>query len=163
MMKKEWRTPTRGQFTLNDMCSEIKKFVKDNKNSIYKITIGTDCQEHNHYFKFVTAIVVHRLNKGAQYYFKIEKKKHINSLRQKIMHESILTLQYRELLNNKLSSFSKNYNIVIQPHVDIGENGPTKKFISEITGMFKGYGIEECAVIKPDSYAASSVANKHTK
>lgn len=159
---KKWKTPTRGTFNFNEMCNEIKQFIIKSKNNKCKITIGTDSQEHSKKFKFVTAIVVHRMNNGAQYYYKVEYKKHINSLKQKIMYESLLTLKYKQLLKDKINVIN-NHKIIIEPHCDIGTNGPTKKLISEISGMFKGYDINELLIIKPDSYAASSVANKHSK
>ena len=61
----------------------------------------------------------------------------------------------RDLLNEK--------NICIQPHCDIGRIGKTREFIPEIKGMFSGFGAKEDVVVKPDSWAASTLANRHTK
>ncbi len=47
-----------------------------------------------------------------------------------------------------------------QIHIDVGKNGPTKELIDTVVGMVKGYGFE--AVIKPDSFGASTVADRHT-
>lgn len=145
------------------MCAEIKKFISENKDSQYHITIGSDSQEHVSSYKYVTAIMVHRVGKGAQYYWRTEEVQNVNSLRQKIMYEASLTYQFKEMLKEKLENLLIENNIYIEPHVDIGHNGKTRQFINEIITMFKGYGEEEEVKIKPFSTAASSVANKHTK
>jgi len=47
----------------------------------------------------------------------------------------------------------------LEIHVDIGTVGPTKEMIKEIVGMVKGSGF--FVKIKPESFAASSLADKH--
>ncbi|NLV77640.1 MAG: hypothetical protein GX023_11860, partial [Tissierellia bacterium] len=49
----------------------------------------------------------------------------------------------------------------ISIHVDAGKNGQSSKLIPEIVGWIKacGFGCET----KPNSYAASSIADKYTK
>ena len=44
-------------------------------------------------------------------------------------------------------------------HADVGENGPTKAMIQEIVGMIRAHDFE--AITKPDSCAASNVADRH--
>ena len=48
----------------------------------------------------------------------------------------------------------------LEIHVDIGKNGPTKELIDEVVGMILGSGL--AVRIKPEAYAASAVADKHT-
>jgi predicted RNase H-related nuclease YkuK (DUF458 family) len=43
----------------------------------------------------------------------------------------------------------------------VGNNGETKKIIREVVGMVTGSGY--AAVIKPEAYGASKVADKHSK
>lgn len=45
-------------------------------------------------------------------------------------------------------------------HVDVGENGPTRQMIAEIVGMVVAHGFT--VRTKPDAYAASKVADRHT-
>src|SRR3989338_436623 len=40
------------------------------------------------------------------------------------------------------------------------KNGPTRELIDAVVGMVKGYGLE--AVIKPDSFGAFVLADRHT-
>ncbi|KKR03433.1 MAG: hypothetical protein UT31_C0021G0001, partial [Parcubacteria group bacterium GW2011_GWF2_39_13b] len=48
----------------------------------------------------------------------------------------------------------------LEIHVDIGQTGPTRDMIKEIVGMVNGFGFS--ARTKPESYAASKVADKYT-
>ena len=158
-----WKTVSRGQFDFNGMCEEIKKFINEDNDYTYKISIGSDSQKHDLIHKYITAVVVHRVGKGAQYYYKIDEILNINSLKQKITQEALLTLQTVLDVENQLEDMLLEKNIVIEPHVDIGYNGDTKKLISEIVGMFKGCGMGDEIRIKPESFSASYAANKHTK
>ena len=53
---------------------------------------------------------------------------------------------------------AKNYDFEI--HADIGENGETKAMIQEVVGMIRAHNFE--AKTKPESYAASKVADRYT-
>jgi predicted RNase H-related nuclease YkuK (DUF458 family) len=56
----------------------------------------------------------------------------------------------------KLNGISK-YDIQI--HVDIGKNGETRELINEVTGMIRNNGFD--VKIKPESYGASKIADRH--
>lgn len=58
-------------------------------------------------------------------------------------------------LRPRLNGMFYNFEI----HLDIGQNGPTKSMIQEIVGMITGSGFT--ARIKPESYAANKVADRH--
>ena len=62
------------------------------------------------------------------------------------------------LFRKSLNGNSPKYNLEI--HVDVGEHGDTREMIKEIVGMVTGNGF--VAKTKPDAYAASYVADKHT-
>jgi predicted RNase H-related nuclease YkuK (DUF458 family) len=67
---------------------------------------------------------------------------------------SIFVPLFKKHLNGKFL----NYNLEI--HVDVGEHGATREMIKEVVGMVTGNGF--VAKTKPDAYAASYVADKHT-
>jgi predicted RNase H-related nuclease YkuK (DUF458 family) len=48
----------------------------------------------------------------------------------------------------------------IEIHVDIGSVGKTREMINEIVGMVRGSGY--AVRMKPESYAASKVADRYT-
>ena len=62
------------------------------------------------------------------------------------------------LFKKHLNGAAPNYNLEI--HVDVGEHGDTRNMIKEVVGMVTGNGF--VAKTKPDAYAASYVADKHT-
>ena len=158
-----WKTVSRGQFNIDEMCNEIKKFVNEDNNHDYKISIGADSQRHKGIHRYIIAIVVHRVGNGAQYYYKIDEIENINSLKQKIMQEALLTLQTVIDIENKLEDILLEKNMIIEPHIDVGYKGDTKKLITEVIGLFKGCGMGDEVKIKPESFASSWVANKHSK
>ena len=63
--------------------------------------------------------------------------------------------QIREKLNNYLSG------ILLELHVDIGEQGQTREYIKELVNIIEKEGFK--TTIKPQSFAASKVADRHTK
>jgi hypothetical protein len=48
----------------------------------------------------------------------------------------------------------------IEIHVDVGQDGPTRDMIQELVGMIIAHGY--AAKTKPESFAASKVADRHT-
>ena len=68
-----------------------------------------------------------------------------------------LALFLRENLEKKLKDFNYQFRYI---HADIGENGDTREMIREVTGLIKGNGFEP--KIKPESYVASTVADRYS-
>jgi predicted RNase H-related nuclease YkuK (DUF458 family) len=62
-------------------------------------------------------------------------------------------------LTEKLADSGQELNLEI--HLDVGSNGATKTLVKEVVGMVNGSGYS--CKIKPDSYGASSVADRYTK
>ncbi len=62
---------------------------------------------------------------------------------------------------NRLLAQNGHSELNVEIHLDVGENGPTKDLIKEVVGMVVGSGF--AAKIKPDSYGASTVADRYTK
>jgi len=152
-------SPTKGKLTFEKMFEDIVSFVKENPEARYKIIIGSDSQTKNHVY-FVTAVIIHRLGKGARYFYQKRMYRKINSLRQKIFYETSLSLGVASRLAGKLAESGYD-DLNVEIHLDVSKNGQTKELIREIVGMVVGSGFD--AKIKPDSYGASKVADKHTK
>jgi uncharacterized protein len=139
---------------------KILHFLAKDPEKKYELVIGTDSQPHNgEGVDFVTAIVVHRIGVGGIYFWKrIVNKKHY-VLRQRMYEEAVMSMEMAELL---LEIF-KNDGITkydIEIHVDIGQIGDTRDMIQEIVGMVRGSGYR--VKTKPESYAASKVADRYT-
>ncbi len=138
----------------------ILDFMKVSANHEYKITIGTD-SEHlgDKRGDFVTAIVVHRIGNGGIYFYRriIDDKK-FYTLRDRMIREALISLEIAhaflaETEKTKLPKFD------FEIHVDIGENGATRTMLQELTGLIRANNF--AVKTKPDSYAASKVADRH--
>jgi predicted RNase H-related nuclease YkuK (DUF458 family) len=55
----------------------------------------------------------------------------------------------------------KGNEVTFEFHIDVGEKGETKTLIGEMVGMVKGLSF--IPKIKPESYCASSFADRYTK
>ncbi len=154
-----FQSPTKGVLSFEEMFQEIAAFMSEDPESRYRLIVGTDSQlqEETH---FVTAVVIHREGKGARYFYTREKERKIKNLRQRIFYEASRSLGVASRLAERLSR-NGYAQTNVEIHLDIGPKGETKELIREIVGMITGSGFD--AKIKPDSFGASKVADKHTK
>ncbi|OGM31990.1 hypothetical protein A2803_02780 [Candidatus Woesebacteria bacterium RIFCSPHIGHO2_01_FULL_44_21] len=158
-------SPSVGALSVPRMISEITNFVKSDPGSYYKLVIGTDSQvRHTNGLAecdYVTAIIIHRLGTGAKYFWKKEKVKIAPVLRDKIYKETTMSLNAAETLVPEIrKSINGSGKYELEIHIDVGKQGPTREMIKEVVGMVTGSGY--VAKTKPDSWGASSVADKHT-
>jgi hypothetical protein len=158
-------SPTKGEVTASRMISLISDFVKEEPGGFYRLVIGTDSQARKvdgaSEIDFVTAVVVHRAGKGARYFWRKEKKRvKTVVLRDKIYTETAISLEAAEQLVPDLRKAVSPAHYDFEIHIDVGAIGPTREMIREVVGMVNGNGYT--AKTKPDSWCASSVADKHT-
>ena len=152
-------SPTKGNLDFDEMMTDIIKYIKGLPTSSYKIIIGSDSMVKTETC-FITAVIVHRLGKGARYFYRKKIQRKIKSLRQKIFYETALSLEVGGLVHEYFAD--KGFvHLNVEIHIDVGVQGETKDLIREVVGMVTGSGFT--AKIKPEAYGASSVADKHTK
>ena len=156
-------SPTRGEVSISKMVEEIAGFVDEEPTSFYRLIIGTDSQTRRNNGKseidYVTAVVVHRIGRGARYYWKKEKKSKIPVLRDKIYTETLMSLDAAQEIVPSIRETISPIKYDFEIHIDVGPLGPTRDMIKEVVGMVNGSGYE--ARTKPESWGASSVADKH--
>ncbi len=156
-------SPTRGEVSISKMVEEIAGFVDEEPTSFYRLIIGTDSQTRRNNGKseidYVTAVVVHRIGRGARYYWKKEKKSKIPVLRDKIYTETLMSLDAAQEIVPSIRETISPTKYDFEIHIDVGPLGPTRDMIKEVVGMVNGSGYE--ARTKPESWGASSVADKH--
>jgi hypothetical protein len=147
------------KFNLRQVVDEIISFIKNDDKRRYKIVIGTDSEGYNgSAVDFVTAIVVHRVGNGGRYFWRRIELPKFYTLHDRIIQEVLLSLEAaKEILINLKTFEVPQFDFEI--HVDIGENGETKSMIQEVVGMIRAYNFE--ARTKPESYAATKVADRH--
>ena len=116
---------------------------------------------------FPVAVVILRHKEGGRFFLKkVHYPKRIfGSWRQRILEEVCLScalgMELREKLQKSAEKFPElNYEFRYI-HADVGENGRTKDMIKEVVGLIRGNGFEP--KIKPESYAASVVADRYSK
>ncbi len=165
-----FQSHTHGVLNIEGIITKIKEFLEEDPTSEYSLVIGSDSHEKidsdskngGREINLVTAILIHRKGFGGKYFWKKKRQKNIHSLREKIYAETITSLTFASifvpLFKKHLNGSSPNYNLEI--HVDVGEHGDTRNMIKEVVGMVTGNGF--VAKTKPDAYAASYVADKHT-
>lgn len=157
----KWKNSTIGEMTFEDVILNIKSFINEDDNHDYNIVIGTDSQSSPKIKKcrFITAIIVHRIGKGGRYFYRaiMENKKY--GFQDRMYQEAMMSIETANTFIEQYGEDLFQYNIQI--HLDVGHNGKTREVIKSIVGMVNGYGFE--AIIKPFSYGASNVADKHSK
>ena len=156
----EFKSPTHGALDFQKVLEKFLEYVGDEPGLEYELIIGTDSMpQANNSAEFVSAIVVHRKNSGGIYFWSKRHETSLHSLRQRIFQEALHSLKLAEQLIESLKQKNlQDFNLTI--HVDVGPNGETKKMLNEIVGMIKGNGF--AVKTKPESYGASSVADRHT-
>lgn len=152
-------SPSKGNLSFAEMMEDVIAYIKGLPSSSYKIIVGTDSMVREETC-FITAVIVHRLGKGARYYYRKKTHRKITSLRQKVFYETALSLELGGLIAKHFSENGFDH-MQVEIHIDVGTKGETRDLIKEVVGMVTGSGF--AARIKPDAYGASSVADKHTK
>ena len=150
------------QVTLDDVLNRIVSFINENSNYEYRVSVGTDSMTYDE-SNFVLAIVVHRVGNGGIYFYKKFIQPAVRDLRTKLYSETQLSIDTTDLIVTELLERDENIldKLNLSIHLDIGKNGPTKDLIKELEGWIKAVGYDY--EIKPDSYAASFVADKYSK
>ena len=147
------------QFSSTEVAKEIISFMEADNKRNYRIVVGTDSTLlADKSADFVSVVVVHRIGNGGRYFWKRKVFKNFHTLRDRILKEVILSIDLaKEILSNLKNLKAPNFNFEI--HVDIGTNGPTSEMIQEVVGIIRAYNFE--VKTKPESYAASKVADRH--
>lgn len=153
-------SPTDGECSYERMIKEIAKFVKEQPHLNYRVIVGSDSQPKNGTgIDFVTAVVVHRVGRGGKYFWRRKNVVKKMAMEERIGEEITMSLELAWKLRD---TFKTNGLSGFEPevHVDIGEEGKTRDMIKWVSGMVIGSGL--AVKIKPESFGASKVADRHT-
>ena len=144
-----------GQATsVPDIAKRIFEIIMSDKTGSYEITVGTDSQNFDR-TKMVEVIAIHKKGRGGTYFYNIEFIHLITNLKQKINEETS-----RKLFVEK-DMLLDDLDVSFQIHCDIGRSGKTGVLIKEVISWVTSQGY--VCLIKPDSYAASGIADKYSK
>lgn len=142
-----------------DLKKEILEMISD--GSVHQIYIGTDSQivKKEKIVKYASVVVIHKKGKGGRVFIKRIKDPFVDiKLRQRLNQEAWYSLETAFFLTSFLP---KEVEIVV--HVDLNKSKKYKSaaYVQEIVGLISGQGFK--VEVKPDSWCASSVADKFTK
>ena len=161
-------SPTYGNVSIQQMADILNSYYQNNKHygSEFSLTIGTDSQNFSD-TKVVVVIAMRCIGHGGIYFYEISHVDKIQNVKQKLNFETSLSLDMANSImdiledNQDYEELYLNSNFAI--HVDAGNSpeGKTKEVIPEIVGWIKACGYE--CVVKPDSYTASSIADRISK
>jgi uncharacterized protein len=149
-------------FDFEGLIKELVFYVREKPECRYQIVVGTDSQSGGE-VQLVSAVGIWRIGNGGRYFWAKSALINCPSLRDRIYKETIQSItlmqELKSALKDKLGEeFFWDNQIVV--HIDVGYNGPTREFIDGVVGMVRGFGFE--AAIKPDSFGAFVLADRHT-
>ncbi len=158
--------PTKGNLKIEEVIEEISNYISEKPEKLYDIIVGCDSSsgEEPH---FPLALVVLRKGEGGRFFLKkirYHNRKFYN-WKERILEEVLLSCEtalfLKENFENKIKNLANLSNYEFRYiHADVGENGATKDMIREVTGLIRGNGFEP--KIKPESFAASNVADRYS-
>jgi predicted RNase H-related nuclease YkuK (DUF458 family) len=156
----DFTSPSVGILSEEELLDNIKHYIQEEPAAEYKVVIGTDSQTTNDKTLFVTAFIIHRVGKGAKFFFRKWKAKPMRNLRRRIYKETELSLKVLGHLE-EIGMASMLADWPVEIHLDVGQHGETRRLIQEVVGWVSAVGYK--AIIKPYSYGASVVADRYTK
>ena len=162
-------SPSKGELEFKEVIKEIYNYIKEQPEFFYDIVVGCDSPSSDKPF-FPIAIVVLRTGAGGRFFLKKMRypdsflKRFVNwknRILQEVYLSCELALSLRETLEKEFGEATPTFNYQFQYiHADVGELGKTKEMIKEVVGLIKSNGFEP--KIKPQSFAASVVADRYT-
>lgn len=162
-------SPTKGNLAFDKVIKEIFGYLSEKPENFYDIVVGCDSPSSEKVF-FPVAIVVLRVGEGGRFFLKkmkypVSLLKKFKNWHQRILEEVLLScelaLSLKDVLEKSLGIPNSKFNYQFRYiHADVGEQGQTRDMIKEVVGLIKSNGFE--AKIKPESFAASVVADRYT-
>lgn len=163
----KFRTGSGQIVSFDEMADRIINWIKSDPGRDYNLAIGTDSQTYDE-TKVVLAITLHKVGNGGIFFIKTlyHSAFRKTQLHDKLYEETQTSLTATELLLEALLErdfdiTDEQNNVHLTVHIDVGKNGKTNAYISELEGWVRAMGYD--TAIKPDSYAASFVADKYSK
>lgn len=165
LINGKFYNPSRGSLTLPEVLGEMVEYMKEKSQKSYEVIVGCDSSAVEEP-TFPVVIVILRKGEGGRFFLKRVKyptPKKFYNIHDRILEEVLLSCQLalwlRENFESKVLAQKGNLMYKFEYiHADVGQNGVTKDMVKEITGLIRGNGF--VPQIKPDSFAASSVADR---
>ena len=164
-----YKSETYGKLNIDQVPDKLVKFYEKMKhyNTPIQVIAGTDSETFSKETKIVNVIAIICESHGGIYFYEVSKIPKMSDVRTKLYTETQMSLEAADKLLALIEAdahYNDFYeNITFTIHVDAGrsEQGKTKELIPSIVGWIKSCGFD-CEV-KPDSFVASSIADRISK
>lgn len=162
-----FRSQIYGKLNMAQIAEKILEFYERTRNydGVMQITVGTDSQNFDK-TKVVSVIAAYKEGHGGIFFYEVSLIPRISDVAQKLNEETSRSLSVimglaEKLEGNEYRELSED--TVLSVHIDAGwsEEGKTRELIPGLVGWVRACGYD-CKV-KPDSYAASSIADRISK
>lgn len=163
-----WKNSEGKQFPQDHVFKWVSDTKLDRENE-YQVIVGTDSHMHGRQFRFITVICVYRVGKGGNYYYLESyepRERYVHGARGKRVKGNQKLRMFNEVERSvsMAEELFEKTGLLPVVHIDASP-AARKEFTSEFSDQLKGYVTGqgyEC-VLKPDSFVANAVADKHTK
>lgn len=162
-----FRSVRYGVIPFSEVFERVIQFLSEDPDSSYCISVGSDSQSNNDASVLVTCVLVHRKGQGAiGFYTRNYLHRSLRNIREKLSLETLCSLQLAYLFDEErlaaiYETLSGRGGVELEFHIDAGEKGPTRAYLTELIGMAKGLAF--IPRVKPESICASSYADRHSK
>jgi uncharacterized protein len=162
-----FRSVRDGVLPFREVFHKLLQFLAEEPDGSYCISVGTDSQSNSEASVLVSCVLVHRKGKGAiGFYTRHYLRRPLPNIHEKLSLETLCSLQLAYLFDEeRLSAIYKTLSgkggVELEFHIDAGEKGPTRAYLTELIGMAKGLAF--IPRVKPESVCASSYADRHSK
>jgi len=133
---------------------EVEDFVTEHTGDLF--FIGTDSQNYSKKSTcvFTTVLIAYKMHHGGSIITHKHKSSYMDSLRQRLLMEAMLSLEVGWFLDQRIKKES-----LIGIHLDVNQSLKYKsgQYKDELVGLIMAQGFN--CLIKPDAWAASSVAD----
>lgn len=160
-------SPTYGNCSDAQMIQIIARYIQSNFRTSegFNLIVGTDSQNYSD-TKVVVVIAVQNIGHGGIFFYDIIRINKIENIRRKLLFETNMSLTYADRLISGFEKFCRETDFDFRKinfciHVDAGTKGKTSQLIPELVAWIRACGYD--CKIKPDSFAASSIADKISK
>lgn len=162
-----FQSQTYGKLNLRSIPDKIMDYVKrmEHYGAPFQITVGTDSQNFSD-TKIVSVIAVTCEGHGGIFFYEVSRIRRIADVRLKLTEETTRSLEVMTTLVETLEKedyreIRDKLSLVIHVDASWNDRGKTKELIPGLVGWIKACGYD-CKV-KPESYAASSIADRISK
>jgi len=148
-------------FSMDEVLQELYKTVEEDSEKTYNLIVGSDSQKCGEKLVYVSVIVLHKVGESGRFFYtKLIEPYKDTDLSEKIRMETWYTIEILKKIENSIL-VSKIGKENLSAHVDAGETGDSRKIVDSCTGWIRGEGFR--CYQKPESWAASHVADRFTK